>query len=238
MAGALQLAIDTSTAYAGIAVTRAGQVLAEYTWRADRDHSRTLMPAVARLLELRGWQPDDIGGVAVAIGPGSFNGLRVGLAVVKGLALALEVPVVGVSTLAVAAYPHTAAGLPVCAVQDAGRKELAAAIYQQRDGRFVRLMEEQTLTAEALARRITRRTVLTGEVPDWAVATLQEHAGDRLRFVSPAMALRRPGALAELGWQRLAVGESDEPAALQPLYLRKPPITQPKTAARGQRSTA
>lgn len=227
--GILQLSVDSSTAYAGLALSRDGQLLAEHTWRAERDHSRTLMPAIVRLLEEHGAQPQDIGSLAVATGPGSFNGLRVGLAVVKGLALALAVPVVGVSTLAVAAFPHVTSGLPVCAVQDAGRKELAAAIFQQRDAGFICLVEEQILSPEALVRRMVRRTFITGEVPDWAAAALRDGAGGRALFVTPALAVRRPAALAELGWQRLARGDYDDPAALQPLYLRRPSITQPRT---------
>ncbi|MBI4497338.1 MAG: tRNA (adenosine(37)-N6)-threonylcarbamoyltransferase complex dimerization subunit type 1 TsaB [Chloroflexi bacterium] len=233
MADTIHLAIDTSTVYAGLAASRAGTVLAEYTWRADRDHTRTLMPAIVRVLEFHGWKPEDLAGVVVAIGPGSFNGLRVGLSVAKGLALALEVPLVGVSTLAASAYAHVSGGLPVCAIQDGGRKELAVAIYQQQGERFVCLLEEQILAPEAVARQVTGPTVVTGEVPDWAASTLRERLGDQARFVPPMIAVRRSAALAALGWQRLAAGDHDDPAALQPLYLRRPPITPPKHAAGG-----
>jgi tRNA threonylcarbamoyl adenosine modification protein YeaZ len=228
----VQLALDTSTAVAGLCISRAGVPLAEYAWAANQDHNATLMPVLDILTGLLGLTPADLNGVAVALGPGSFNGLRVGLATSKGLALALGVPLVGVSTLEATAWSQRAAGLPVCAVQDAGRHELMAAVYRLRDGAWVRVLEEQVTTVEGLARRLRGRTLLCGEIPAWARPLLAEVLGDRAVFVEGVAATRRPAALAELAWPRLERGEGDDLASLQPLYLRRPNITEPRRTRR------
>lgn len=231
MAEAVQLALDTSTSMAGLCISRGGVPLAEYAWAAHQDHTATLMPAVDTLFALHRLTPADISGIAVALGPGSFNGLRVGLATAKGLALALGVPLVGVSTLELTAWGHRAAGLPVCAIHDAGRKELAAAVYRSSDGVWRQLLEEQVITVEALARKLRGRTLLCGEMPAWARPLLQDALGSRAVFVEGVAATRRPALLAELAWPRLSRGEGDDLAGLQPLYLRRPNITEPRRKA-------
>jgi tRNA threonylcarbamoyladenosine biosynthesis protein TsaB len=228
----VQLAIDTSTSMAGLCISRGGVPLAEYAWAAFQDHNATLMPALDTLFGLLGLTPADINGVAVALGPGSFNGLRVGLATAKGLALALDAPLVGISTLEATAWLHRASGLPVCAVQDAGRRELAAAVYRLIGSGWTRVMEEQVITGEALARRLRSRTLLCGEVPAWARPLLLEALGSRAVMAEGVAAMRRPAALAELAWPRLAHGAGDDAAALQPLYLRRPNITEPRRTRR------
>ena len=233
MSDPVQLAIDTSTSTAGLCISRGGVPLADYTWAAHQDHTATLMPAMDALFALHRLTPADINGIGVALGPGSFNGLRVGLASAKGLALALDVPLVGVSTLELTAWGHRAASLPVCAVQDGGRKELLAAVYRSVDGEWTRLLEEQVITVEALAGKIRGRTLVCGEAPAWARPLLAETLGNRAVFVEGVAATRRPAALAELAWPRLAQGDGDDAAALQPLYLRRPNITEPRRKPRG-----
>lgn len=232
MADPVQLAIDTSTSTAGLCLSRAGSSLAEYVWAAHQDHTATLMPALDALFALHRLTPAAIDGIAVALGPGSFNGLRVGLASAKGLALALGVPLVGVSTLEMTAWGHRTAGLPVCAVQDAGRKELLAAVYRSVGGVWKRALAEQVITPETLAGKLRGRTLICGEVPAWARPLLAEALGNRALFVEGIASTRRPALLAELAWLRLAQGDYDDPAALQPLYLRRPNITEPRRKAR------
>ena len=133
-------------------------------------------------------------------------------------------PLVGVSTLEIEAYQHAASAMPLCPLNDAGRGELAAALFQYQHGCWTRLKEEHITSLEALIRSARRRTLFCGEVPSWARPLLEERLGSKALFVGTAEALRRAGALAELGWKRLSIGDADDVATLQPLYLRRPPV--------------
>ena len=124
------LALDTSTRFAGIALYAADRgLIAETNWHAGMQHTVSLMPRVSWMLEAQGAQVSDLTAVAVALGPGSFTGLRVGLAAAKGLALAAGMPIIGVPTLDVTAYPHHLQPLPVIAVVQAGRGRVCWARY-------------------------------------------------------------------------------------------------------------
>ena len=145
------LAIDTSTRHAGVAVADLGRVLSSRCWRSSVNHSAELMPAVDQILRSHGLTPGDLSGIAVALGPGGFSALRVGMSVVKGLAFTSGTAVVGVGTLDLEAYPYLQSGLPVCAILDAGRKEVASALFG-KDG--VRAREDTVGTVEELVEGI------------------------------------------------------------------------------------
>lgn len=224
----LLLAVDTSTRVASVALATPDGPLAEYSWRAGQDHTRQLLPVIDAVLKENQHDVSDLTVLAVARGPGSFNGLRVGMATVKGLAGGLGIPVVAVGTLEIEAYQHAATSATICAVQDAGRGELAWALFLRHPQRgWVQLQEEQISPPEAVARRVRGRVVLCGEIPAWCRQTLCDAL--QLEWVAtPAAAFRRAAFLAELGWQRLERGQIEDVATLQPLYLRRPSITQPK----------
>src|SRR5436305_3278068 len=112
----LLLALDTASAMIGYAIADGERLLAEAAWHGQRQGTATLLAEVMRALEAMGYSQDDLGAVAVATGPGSFSGLRVGMGVAKGLALGLDIPIVGVPTLMITATPFGYAGLPVCAL--------------------------------------------------------------------------------------------------------------------------
>ena len=221
----MELAIDTSTGIASLALSSEGQVLVESTWRAGQNHTLQLVPNLVNMLHLAKRDLKDVDGLAVAIGPGSFTGLRVGMSLAKGLAFALKIPLVGVSTLEVAAYPHAATALPIYPVQDAGRGEIAAAKFQTRRGKWSRLIEEHITTADSMLGRIAGRAIFCGEIPDEVVLQIKERLGTKALIFSGGGNLRRAGFLAELGWCRLKNGDYDHSPSLQPLYLRKPSIT-------------
>lgn len=224
----MEVALDTSTETASIAVARQGQVQAEITWHAGQNHSVALLPNLAHLLKLAGTSLQDINGVVVAKGPGSFNGLRVGISTAKGLSLALGIPVVGIGTLEVEAYPHAGRGLPVCAISDAGRGEIATALYQMRRSRWQQLADERITTVDELCAGIGQRTVFCGRMTDAIVSQIKQKLGSKAVVIGGASALRRAGYLAELGWRRLESNDVDDPASLQPIYLRRPHITEAK----------
>ena len=184
-------------------------------------------------MERGGMGLEEVGAIFVALGPGSFNGLRVGLAAAKGLALALGAPLVGVSTLEVEAFPFRSVGLPLCPVHGAGREDLAVALFREGLGGWERLWEDQLLSPRELLSRLPEKVLFCGEIPSRFLAQLGAWKGEAV-IPSPAARRRRPAFLAELGWQRLQERGPDHPASLQPIYLRHPPITQRKEELYGR----
>ncbi len=223
----MELSIDTSTDWGGLAVSQEGRLVAELVWRPGQNHTSELFPRIDQLLSTARTDIKSISAIFVAIGPGSFNGLRAGLSAAKGLAFSLSAPLAGVGTLEIEAYPFAFTGLPVCAVHDAGRGELAAALYKQEKA-FKCLKAEHLTTLEQLSAEIKEKTVFCGEIPPADIDKLKKSLGDKAVIPDESLRIRRPSYLAYLGWQRLQSGRSDNPAALQPIYLRQPPITQRK----------
>jgi tRNA threonylcarbamoyl adenosine modification protein YeaZ len=226
----MQIAIDTSTDTASLAVVQDNEILGEMTWRSHQNHSVQLLPNLAHLLKLSGLKLQSADCIIVAKGPGSFNGLRVGVSTAKGLAFSLGIPIVGVSTLEAAAYAHAGTGLPVCAIMNAGREEIGAATYQQQDGEWRQLVATRLSTIESLCSEIVTETVFCGEMATAAAVKLKERLGNKAVIASPAASLRRSGFLAQLGLRRLKAGEDDDVATLHPFYFRGPPITERKRA--------
>jgi tRNA threonylcarbamoyladenosine biosynthesis protein TsaB len=221
----MELAIDTSTETASIALSSQGEIIAELTWHADQSHTTELVANLTCILEQARIDLKDINGVIVAKGPGSFNGLRVGMSTAKGLALALGIPLVGISTLEVEAFPYAATTLPICPIQNAGRGEIATALFQTKRGKWRRVVEEHITTIEKLIPEIKGPTIFCGEIPQQVALQLKEKLGRKARIFKGSAALRRGGYLAELGWRRLEARDFDHSPTLEPLYLRRPAIT-------------
>lgn len=215
------VAIDTSTSYASLALHDGFQVRIEHTWESPRRHTVELLPRLVEALDQLGLGADDLTGVAVTRGPGSFTGLRVGLAAAKGLALARGLPLVGVPTLDVVAAAQCRSRSPLCAVLQAGRGRICTATYRWRQGEWVAREEARLTTWASLAEETQVQTLFCGEI-DAAGAEALAVLGDSAIVLSAAARLRRAGFLAGIAWQRLARGETDDPAALTPIYLRHP----------------
>jgi tRNA threonylcarbamoyl adenosine modification protein YeaZ len=225
----MQIAIDTSTEVASLALVRDAEILAEFTWHCGLNHTVELYPRLDFLLKISGRQMTEAECIFVARGPGSFNGLRVGVSAAKGLAYSMDIPIIGLSTLEVTAYQHAETGLPVCAVQNAGREEIAAAVYQKRARKgWTQLIAEHITTPEALAREIKEKTIFCGEFKPETGAVIKKLFKSDAVMATPAGSLRRAAFLAELGQVRRAAGDFDTLATFQPTYLRRPPITERK----------
>jgi tRNA threonylcarbamoyl adenosine modification protein YeaZ len=223
----MQLAIDTSTEYAGLALMRESEALAEMTWRCGLNHTVELYPRLDFLMKSTRSEMKDLDCIIVALGPGSFNGLRVGVSAAKGLALSLNLPIIGIGTLEYTAYQQSETGLPVCAVQNAGREEIAAATYQLKPRKgWTQIKEARLTTTAALAETVKETTIFCGEIKPVVAAQLKKLLKSRAIIAPPAARLRRAVFLAELGIKRQAAGQFDNLAALQPVYLRRPPITE------------
>ncbi len=223
----LLLALDTSTNYASIAVARDGQLLAELTWEVGQRHSAELFDRVAHLLDSVHMAPNLLNAIAVARGPGSFNGTRVAVTAAKTLAFALGIAIYGHATLDVIAWPYACGTVPIWALLDAGRGQVYAARYVPADSPdgWMPVEGYMVATPEELAARDDGPAVIAGEWREETVSALRRAFGARARF-TPALALRRASSLAALAFARAASGEADDPLALEPLYLRKPAITR------------
>ena len=212
------LAVDTSTAQVGLAVYNGSQVLGEIIWRSKQHHTVELAPAVAELMRRSGLSMDDLRALGVAIGPGSFTSLRVGLSLVKGLAMARSLPMIGIPTLDIYAAAQPASKLPLLAAIQAGRSKLAIGWYKSTKHGWLAQGGARVMTSESLIYEIKSPTLVCGECSD---EERQRMAKDEVnaRLVSPALSVRRPSVLAELAWARWQKGEVDEEASLAPIYL-------------------
>jgi tRNA threonylcarbamoyl adenosine modification protein YeaZ len=223
----MELAIDTSTDFASIALSQEGETMAELTWHSKQNHTVELVPNIVYLLNQAKIEAKSLGTIFVAKGPGSFNGLRVGVSTAKGLAFALNIPLVGISTLEVEAYPFAFTQLPIYPIHNAGRGEIATALYQQND-EWHCLKPENITTVDVLCQQIRGKTLFCGEIPPSVIQELQQRLGKQAIIPDNIARIRRASHLAALGWQYLKRGVRDDPASMQPIYLRQPPITQRK----------
>lgn len=212
------LAIDTSTQMIGLALYDGVRVLAELIWQTRNHHTVELSPGINDLLGRCGARMADLEAIGVALGPGSFTSLRIGLALAKGMALALKVPVVGVPTLDVLAAAIPVQKLPLAAVLQAGRGRLALVWYQAEDDQWKAQNEPRMITAEELSQQLTKPTLVAGELNAAERQVLARRRKNAL-IVSPAQALRRPSYLAELAWERRKAGQVDDVVSLAPIYL-------------------
>jgi len=212
------LAIDTSTAQVGLALYDGVQVCGELLWHSRHHHTIELAPALAELLARTGVTMSRIQALGVALGPGSFTSLRVGLALAKGLALARHLPLIGIPTLDALAAAQAPSDLPLAAVLQAGRGRLAQVWYKFEENGWQAQGPARAITAEALAEEITRPTLVCGEL---TAEERQRLARKRVNILlaSPAQSVRRPAFLAELAWKRWQAGQVDDLAALAPVYL-------------------
>jgi tRNA threonylcarbamoyl adenosine modification protein YeaZ len=218
------LAIDTSTDSASIALVQDSKLLAEASWRCGQNHSVELLPRLAHLLNESKVGLQSISCVIVAKGPGSFNGLRVGISTAKGLAFSLGIPIIGISSLELEAYQYAETGLPICPIFNAGRGEIATALHQKKDNEWRQLAPEHITTVDALDSEITGKTLFCGEYVPLIASRLRKKLEQRA-VIAPDQ-LRPARLLVELAEGRFEAGDYDHPATLQPLYLRRPAITQ------------
>ena len=210
------LAVDTSTTQVGLALYDGARVVAEYAWRSGQRHTVELAPAIHDLLTRCGLTMDDVTALGVALGPGSFTSLRVGLALVKGLALSKHIPLVGIPTLDILAHAQPASKHPlVCAIQ-AGRGRFALGVYKSSKKGWQAQGQARVVVLEALMAEAQSPVILCGEFSAEEVQKIKEKD---IHLVSPSGSIRRPAVLAELAWARWQAGDVDDDATLAPIYL-------------------
>ncbi|MFZ5818158.1 MAG: tRNA (adenosine(37)-N6)-threonylcarbamoyltransferase complex dimerization subunit type 1 TsaB [Bacillota bacterium] len=226
------LALDTATSACTVAVVDGEAVLAELSLQVPRAHSTRLMPLIEQAIRESGMPKTELDAIAVGVGPGSFTGLRIGLATAKGLAFALGTRCVPVSTLAATAYGTGAQLGLVVPLFDAKRDQVFTAVYAAGDrdpSTWVELMPPSHRPIEELAREV--RELRAGLQHSWQFVTLCGDAaylhadrlglGEAVRVAPAASLLPRASAVAAVGIHLLKRGGGVDPEALAPVYLRK-----------------
>ena len=215
----LILSFESSAKSASAALTRDGELIGEYTLCTALTHSRTLLPMADNLLKNTEISANDVDLFACAYGPGSFTGIRIGVATVKGLSWALNKPCVGVSTLEAMAWHGVSAGGIICPVMDARRSQVYNSLFQIRDGRPERLCEDRAISMDELISELRSVT----DQPVFLV-------GDGIKVAQKAFTEAdipfntAPGNLAyQTAWGVAMAAEGKTPGTadeLLPVYLR------------------
>ena len=213
------LALESATLAGGAALLDGDLLVGESRANISVTHSERLMVAVDRLLQDCRWTVADLEGLAVSIGPGSFTGLRIGVATVKGLALALGLPVAPVPTLDALAWTVPFARLPVCPLLDARKGEVYLSLYRWAGTTMAREWDYLALPPEEAARRLPAPVIVLGD----GVAPCRPYLASRrdgIHVAPPAQHMPSPAAVAQLGHAMLAAGGGVAAEAVVPLYLR------------------
>lgn len=216
------LGVDTSTSCGSLGIIDDNRVVAEYALLRDETHSTRLLPAIQTLLKETRFGLDEIDGIAVSLGPGSFTGLRVGLSAVKGLALAAERPVVGVPTLDALASNLPFTPYVICPIVDARKGEVYFALYKDGvSGRVEQLTPYEVLTPPQLLEKIPlQETIFVGDGVETYRELIEERLGAKALFAPPHLRFLRGSTVAEIGLQRFKRGEKDDISSLVPIYVR------------------
>jgi tRNA threonylcarbamoyladenosine biosynthesis protein TsaB len=213
------LVVDTSTQSVGLALYNGTEIMAEMVWQTQSHHSVELAPAVQSLLKRCGVAPARLTALGVALGPGSFTSLRIGLAFIKGMALTLHLPVIGIPTLDItAAAIQPVNACPLVAVLRAGRSRLAVGWYDWRADTWKARSQAEVMVFDELAEQFKQPTLVCGELDAEQRAALARKKKNVI-LANPALSVRRPAYLAELAWNRWQSGETDDVISLAPIYL-------------------
>lgn len=215
------LALDTATLVSSVALAGRDRLLAELTIQIKKTHSEKLMPNIEELLAAAGTGREDLEAIAVSIGPGSFTGLRIGLATAKALAYALNIPLVGVSTLAALAYGCPVAGALLAPTMDAQKGNIYYALYRWQDGALTEVappsFQDGAIVAAELADR-GEPVLILGEAVELFPDIFRRPG---LSLALPHIAMPRAASVAFLGFSLLDAGAHHDVMTLEPLYIRR-----------------
>lgn len=222
------LSIDTASTTGSVAIVAGDTLLAELTVARRETHSRRLMNMIDGALEMAGLELTDVEGLAFTRGPGSFTGLRIGLSVVKGLAVVSGVPLVGVSSLEVLAHQAPDRHRLIYPMMDARNNEVYCAGYRFSEGEFVPVADEAAITPDAAADWITEDCLLIGDGAYRYKPLFEARIGSRAAFASPDDGIPRALTVARLGKLKFEAGQSDDVRSVVPVYLRKSYAEKPR----------
>ena len=218
------LAIETSGPIGSAALLDGEDVVRESHSPAPMRHLEWLMPAITAILDDAGWRLEEVEGLAVSRGPGSFTGLRIGMATAAAWARTRGTPVAGISTLDAIAAGLTAAPGAVCVIQDVRRGEFAGAVFARRDSEVTRLTEDLVGDLGVVVAVVPAEgpVLFAGDALEHVWAEVRDRLGPRALAAPKQEWSPRARAVGRLGYRRLAAGSSDDPYLLLPIYSRSP----------------
>lgn len=222
------LAIDTTAAAASAAIYEDNLLLGEYFVNLKQTHSQTIMPMIDNLLKLSRIKLEDIGLFAVSSGPGSFTGVRIGVAAIKGLALPFDTPCADVSALEALAENVSCSNCEICAVMDAKRSQFYNALFSCENEKAKRLTEDRAISAEDLAKDINlavlsgKKVIIVGDGSELCYNYLKEQKIDNIYLAPTNVRYARASSVACVGLREYNDGKTVTAAELLPSYLRLP----------------
>lgn len=216
------LAFETSAKAASVALLEGDALLGELYLNCGLTHSRTLLESAQRLLEITELTAKDIDAVACAAGPGSFTGVRIGVAAAKGFAWGREIPCYGVSTLEAMARSAACLGGVICCCMDARRAQVYNAVFERCGETLVRLREDRAISLDDLCedlQNIEKTIFLVGDGAELCYTTLLERL-PRLTLLPEHLRQQRASGAALAAWEKIGRGERGDAGSLTPNYLR------------------
>ncbi|WZL73780.1 tRNA (adenosine(37)-N6)-threonylcarbamoyltransferase complex dimerization subunit type 1 TsaB [Clostridiaceae bacterium 35-E11] len=218
------LALDTSSIVATVALMEDDKLIGEYIINHQRTHSQKLMPMIEALMKSCEIQMKDIDVIAVAKGPGSFTGLRIGVATAKGLAHTRNIPVVGISTLDGLAFNLPYCEGIICPILDARRNQVYTAVYKWDNDMLHRIEAPMAVSLEELITKLSERPekiIFVGDGVEKNIEPLKQALTDRVMRSPNSIKMPRASSIAELALQKAKEGNLESFYTLMPEYLRK-----------------
>lgn len=216
------LGVDTATPIGSVGLIDGDTLVAEHTLNIFQEHSSRLMLAIDSVLKGGNTSVAELDACAVGIGPGSFTGVRIGVATVKSICYALDTPIVGVSTLAAIAYNLRWTDAVICPILDARRGEIYGAAFQGGTD-WQRLSEDRCLTIDAFLDTLPPSEKPLRFIGDGLLTygdAVRDRLGTAAAFASPLFNVPRGAAIAALGAEALQAGRADDYWTLVPNYVR------------------
>lgn len=218
------LALDTSSIVASVAIMDEEKLIGEYTINHKKTHSQKLMPMIAEIMESCEIKMEDVDYVAVAEGPGSFTGLRIGVATAKGLAHAVNIPVVGISTLDALAFNLAFTQGLICPILDARRGQVYTGVYKWELGGLYPIEEPMAITIDELMDKLMERpekVIFLGDGVQKHKDDIMNKLGDRMEVAPKSDRMPKAAAIAELALKAIHKNHIKSFYQLTPEYLRK-----------------
>ena len=217
------LALETSTLVSSVALGTVDTLLGEITLQTKKTHSELLMPHIDKLLRMAGIKKTELKAVAVSIGPGSFTGLRIGLATAKTLAYALQIPIVGVPSLAALAYGCSVPGVILAPMLDAQKGNVYQAVFQWQNGELQELRATRVVDIQEALEDLTQYdlpVLVMGEAAVLHSEKIQK-IGKNLELAKPHLIIQRAASVVGLGHTLLKQGNVEDVMTLEPVYIRR-----------------
>ncbi len=217
------LALETSTLVSSVALGTVDTLLGEITLQTKKTHSELLMPHIDKLLRMAGIKKTELKAVAVSIGPGSFTGLRIGLATAKTLAYALQIPIVGVPSLAALAYGCSVPGVILAPMLDAQKGNVYQAVFQWQNGELQELRATRVVDIQEALEDLTQYdlpVLVMGEAAVLHSEKIQK-VGKNLELAKPHLIIQRAASVVGLGHTLLKQGNVEDVMTLEPVYIRR-----------------